>query len=89
MANGEVISHLSGHPAWEELRKLAAEKREQTFDRVAKDLIRGEPIVDTDVAFTRGFFKGMKFLLDNPTLEDAKLRRALEESERKEVSTVA
>lgn len=38
-----------------------------------------------DLQFHRGFFAGMKFLLDNPGVEYAKLQRELAK-ERKDVS---
>lgn len=84
MADRELISHLAQHPAWPELAVLAREKRDKAFDRLAKDLLRGHQISDVDVAFTRGFFRGMEFLIATPTLEDKKL----EEARREEVSTV-
>lgn len=82
-----MIAHLAQHPAWPEFRVLAKEKRDKAFARLANDLMRGVPINDVDVAFTRGFFRGMDFLLKSPELEDQKLERALAD-ERKEVNTV-
>jgi hypothetical protein len=82
-----MIAHLAQHPAWGEFQVLAKEKKAKAFNRITNDLMRGAPIKDTEVAFTRGFFSGMEFLLKTPGLEDAKLERALAD-ERKEVNTV-
>ena len=84
MAN-ELLAHLAQHPSWGELTKLAKKKKDATFLLMAKDLDRGVPINDVDVAFTRGFFRGMEFLLKNPGVEDGKLERELAD-ERKEVT---
>jgi hypothetical protein len=50
---------------------------EGEFGHLAKALMRGDDVTREDVQFRRGFFAGIKFLLDSPTLEAKKLDRAL------------
>ena len=76
----EALAHLGLHPAWGQLRELADERQNQETNRLAAALLRGESISPEDIAFTRGFLKGMQFLLSNPTLEARKFQSELEES---------
>ena len=50
---------------------------EAEFVRLSKELMRGATPSESGVEYRRGFFAGIKFLLDCPTLEARKLDRAL------------
>lgn len=74
----QQLAALGNRPEWEVLRNLAKQRMESHFDRVAKAFMREG--VEPDYArlqWQRGFFAGMKFLLDNPTVEAAKLDRLI------------
>lgn len=77
MASKEALAHLGQHPAWGELRKLAAERQEHETRLVAAALLRGDEVPPEKVAYLRGFFRGMQYLLANPALEAKKLRAEL------------
>jgi hypothetical protein len=76
----EALAHLGLHPAWGQLRELAEERQKQETTRLAAALLRGDTVSPEDIAFTRGFLKGMQFLLSNPTLEARKFQAEIEES---------
>jgi hypothetical protein len=73
----QLLARLGNDPAWGALRARAKERLDAEFDRLAKALMRGDDVTREDVQFRRGFFAGIKFLLDSPTLEAKKLDRAL------------
>ena len=77
MASKEALAHLGQHPAWGQLRQLAAERQEAETKRLAAAIMRGDEIPQVDIAYHRGFFKGMQYLLANPALEAKKLRAEL------------
>lgn len=55
---------------------------DSSFRRLAKQMMSSKDTVPaTEVQFHRGFFAGMKFLLDQPTLEGRKLERALKDQQ--------
>ena len=73
----EALSHLGLHPAWNQLRQLANERQEAETKRLAAAMLRGDEITQEQIAFTRGFLRGMQYLLANPALEAKKLRAEL------------
>jgi hypothetical protein len=72
----QLVAKLAG-PEWDALRDRAKARMEAEFGRLASDLMAGREVTPTDLEYRRVFFAGMKFLLDNPTLEKRKLDRAL------------
>lgn len=56
---------------------MARERMEKTFERLAHDLMGGKEIDPVYVARQRGFFAGMKFLLDSPEISQNRLDAAL------------
>lgn len=83
------MAHLGQQPGWEALRSLAKERMEKHFDLLAREFaMRGKQPDFAELQWHRGFFSGMKFLLDNPTLEARKLEKALAE-EREDVNALA
>jgi len=77
VASREALAHLGQHPAWGQLRQLANERQDAETKRLAAAILRGDEFSQEDIAFTRGFFRGMRYLLDNPSLEAKKLRAEL------------
>lgn len=47
------------------------------FRLFAHDLMAGKPPSNETVEYARGFFAGMKYLLDKPKLADAEIAREL------------
>lgn len=83
----ELLAHLAAHPAWEALREVAKERMDDVFAKTARELMQGAEITREVIEYRRGFFAGIKFLLDQPTLEAKALEKALAE-EREEVTSV-
>ena len=73
----EALAHLGQHPAWGQLRLLAREREDDEMRRLAGALLRGETVTGEEIAFTRGFLRGMRWLLANPALEAKRLRAEL------------
>ena len=80
----ETLAHLGHHPAWPTLRSLCQARMEQEFRRTAAELMSGKEIDPATLGYRRGFFAGMKWLLDNPTLAATKLTAAIENEQQKE-----
>ena len=76
-----LIAELQAHPAWALLRKTARERMDKTFLILAKQLMAGTPVPEQDIAYNRGFFAGMKHLLDKPKLAEADIARELAKRE--------
>jgi hypothetical protein len=80
-----AVAHLGQHPAWPVLRIIAQTRMEAEFRRTASEMLSGKEIPGETIAYRRGFFAGMKFLLDNPTIAAARLDEAIrQEQEDKE-----
>lgn len=77
----QLLAHLGQQPGWQALRRAAEERMEREFRLMAHALMRPEGVSEEKRHHARGFFAGMKFLLDNPTLEAKKLEKALREEE--------
>ena len=73
----QLLARLGNDPAWEALRERAKDRMDKEFIRLAKQLMAGDDVPRENVEYRRGFFAGMKFLLDTPTLEAKRLDRAL------------
>lgn len=63
------LQHLVQLPAWQLLRLTVVRKMKNEFMVLANDLMEGRPVQSSDVAYKRGFYAGMKFVLDQPDLE--------------------
>ena len=79
--SAEQLAALVTNPAWVALREIAERKMDREFTRMAKNLMRGDLPSVAQHQYLRGFFAGMKFLLDTPSLEERKLAKALEREE--------
>lgn len=76
------LAALSLQPGWPVLRGVVKQEMERRFQIMARELMRGAM---PDVEWTRGFFAGMKFLLDNPEIESRKLDKEFEQRKVSEV----
>ena len=54
---------------------------DKEFGRLARDLMTEAGVTEARRHHRRGFFAGIKFLLDTPTFEAGALERALKESD--------
>ena len=78
------LNALKENRGWAELSELCREKMESEFRLLSHALMRGTPPSEVEIAYKRGFFAGMKFLLDSPDLNESKLERALRKRENTE-----
>ena len=70
-----VLASLSQHPAWPRLRDRAEQMMGREFDRLTRAKMAGKDVPETQWAYTRGLFAGMKALLDSPALDAATLSK--------------
>lgn len=61
------MAELGQHPGWAILGGVVKEKMDKEFRRLASELMQGDYPDPDDVQYRRGFFAGMKFLLDRPS----------------------
>lgn len=74
----QLLAQLGRRPEWVALRRLAEHRMQHSFERIARAFATKDVRPDyAELQWERGFFAGMKFLLDNPTVEAAKLSRLL------------
>ena len=82
----QALAALRENRGWPELAQIVKERMEREFLLLSHALMRGEPWSQEELAYKRGFFAGMKFLLDSPDLNESKLERALRQQENAERS---
>ena len=70
-----IVAELSAHPAWPVLRKIEKQRMDLKFEGHAKALMAGMEFDQRQVDYDRGYFAGMKHLLDTPERERAALQR--------------
>ena len=75
------LAALTTHPVWTALRSAAKVQMERQFQRMAQELMQGKTPSPESVEYARGFFAGMKFLLDTPTIERRRMERVLAKKE--------
>lgn len=80
MADKESIAALVHHPGWPALREHAAELMEAQFSLLAKQMMAGKEITPERVAYLRGWFAGVKNLLDDPYIQARSVTREIAES---------
>ena len=74
----EAIAHLGQHPAWPALRAVVENKMHHEFQRLATLMIQGKTPSDTDIAFKRGFFAGMGYLIEKCSFEARKFSEEID-----------
>lgn len=62
----ETLAHLSEHPGWKILKRIAVERRDDEFDRFARTLIgQGAKALNAEtIEYTRGFHRGTTYLIN-------------------------
>lgn len=82
------LAALSLQPGWPILRGVAKRAMEERFAKLARNLMqpgKTEADIKPSLEYQRGFFAGMKHLLDNPEMESEKLDREFEQRKVSEV----
>jgi hypothetical protein len=79
------LIHLKEDAGWKALHERVADRMEKEFRRTAAQMMAGTEIPQWEIEYRRGFFAGMKFLLDQPDLDAQKMAEAIRR-ERKETS---
>ena len=74
----DAIAHLGQHPAWPALREVVENKMHHEFQRLATLMIQGKTPSDTDIAFKRGFFAGMGYLIEKCSFEARKFSEEID-----------
>lgn len=74
----ELLAQLGNHPGWPTLREHAKQLMDAHFRGLAREFATRNNQPDyAQLQWERGVFAGIKFLLDNPTIEARKLERLL------------
>lgn len=82
MADARLVARLLETPEWRELQKAADEARERYFKNLAKTLYNDPgSISEADLQYKRGFWRGVDWLLKQPTLDGNRLMRAADTRE--------
>lgn len=76
-----LLAELVNHPAWGPLKAKARTEMERRFRVHTVALMTGHPVSEETIAYDRGFFAGMKFLLDKPRFAQADIERELAKRE--------
>lgn len=77
-ARKQLLAALGSRPEWAALTEYAKELMDQHFAKVTRHFMNEGEAPDYDrLQWQRGVFAGIKFMLDNPTLEAKKLERLL------------
>lgn len=76
------LAKLMEHPSWDLLRLELDAKRSQFMARKTRELISGgihaDPVNQREIDYQRGFFAGAEWILNNPEMAEATLKKALE-----------
>ena len=62
-------------PQWDSLRELAKEKMEDTFASLTNRMMSKQGVPEHERQYWRGYFAGIKFLLDQPDLHEKRLKK--------------
>lgn len=77
-----VLAELKTLPAWEELGRVVAERKEAFYRSMTKRLIGGEEINQREIDRAAGYYEGLEDLLRAPDKAETRMKRALEKAER-------
>lgn len=78
----QMIAALADSPGWDALRVAAEVRMQQHFRSLARMFAtRGVQPDYAQLQWQRGVFAGMKFILDNPLIQAARLAKLLEDQE--------
>lgn len=68
--------HLKDDPGFQHLRRRAAELEEHFKSSLAQRIWRGKDVPKEEVAFNKGFYEGIMFVLNFPEKADERLEEA-------------
>lgn len=71
-----LLADLSRQPGWELLVKVANEAKDAEYAKLTRELLAGRRPTQAEVSYVRGYFRGLMFLINNPTLEANAIERA-------------
>jgi len=74
--DAHLYDSLKEHEGWQRLRQHAEGDRERFFVKLAKRLMRGDIPPAEEVAFHRGFYQGVEWILGHPEEAEASLELA-------------
>lgn len=76
------LSKLQEHPSWPILKTELERVRDLYVGRLARTFATGGisalPLNQREIDYQRGFFRGAKWILDNPDMAESTLMKALE-----------
>lgn len=75
----DSLVNLANHPGWADLTRLVRARMVKEFRQMTRDLMGGRTPDPVEAAYKRGFYAGLKFLLDQPPRSRRDLEKALEE----------
>lgn len=76
----QLLTSLKDHAAWQELKNVADERRDEEMRHLWGSVMRGT-VSEIELAQIRGFMRGMQYLLNFPEVEAKQLKRTKERSE--------
>lgn len=74
--DAHLFDSLKESEAWKRLAELVRADRERFFAKIAKRLMRGEPVSKEEIDFHRGFYQGAEWVIGHPEEAEASLERA-------------
>lgn len=76
--DAQALAGLARHPGWETLRKIFEGRKQAYFATLANSLMQnGRHINYERLAYNRGFFDALDWILANPTRAEKQLERQL------------
>lgn len=81
VADPRLVARLLQTPEWAELTATAEEAKTQYFDTLSRHLYSGREITDVDLAYKRGWWRGIAWLLKQPTANVAEMIKAADTKE--------
>jgi len=74
--DAHLFDSLKEHEGWKRLREHAKGDRERFFAKLARRLMKGESIPQSEIDFNRGFYQGVEWILGHPEEAEASLETA-------------
>jgi len=75
LERAEPLMALKELPQWDSLRDLAREQMDKKFASLTSRLMSPQGVGEDERQYWRGYFAGIKFLLDQPDLHEKKLKK--------------
>ena len=74
----KILADLALHPGWSILREDMKKVKAAYFVKLGKDLYDNPTVTPDDLHYKRGYFHGIFFLLNKPTVLAALIEKELE-----------